>query len=322
MTKNDWYKAGDQIKNLVQDAIDTGDFSQLGNTISDVISDAMDGLQGALHGDSGDKGQYGARGTTASHSGSTCDEYDQTYRGSEERARRAYEQTAGQGRQTYGRTAEAGGRNTRTYQPVPTGRKLPGEFGSRVMEYLGFGMGAIFGLGFGLSVLAAFAMDSLFLLWGSVSTVGLMCVVSLLLGMGGQRRLGVTRRFRRYCEVIGTRTYCKIEELAARIGENSGYVKKDLKKMIRRGYFPVGYLDRKETLLITDQVTYQQYLQAEEAYEKRQDEQKNAGKRTQEDTKESKRENTQENTRGAAASSSEQSSEQPVRTAEHQALIE
>lgn len=26
MTKNDWYDAGDQIKKLVQDAVDSGDF--------------------------------------------------------------------------------------------------------------------------------------------------------------------------------------------------------------------------------------------------------------------------------------------------------
>ena len=29
MTKKDWYEAGDQIRNLVQDAIDKEDFSQL-----------------------------------------------------------------------------------------------------------------------------------------------------------------------------------------------------------------------------------------------------------------------------------------------------
>lgn len=39
--------------------------------------------------------------------------------------------------------------------------------------------------------------------------------------------------------------------------------------MIRDGFFPQGYLDKKETCLITDQQTYQQYLQTEKAYEVR-----------------------------------------------------
>ena len=39
MTRNDWYNAGDQIKKLVQDAVDSGDFSQLGSTITNVVND-------------------------------------------------------------------------------------------------------------------------------------------------------------------------------------------------------------------------------------------------------------------------------------------
>ena len=45
MTKKDWYEAGDQIRNLVQDAIDKEDFSQLSSTISiatAVMSAALD----------------------------------------------------------------------------------------------------------------------------------------------------------------------------------------------------------------------------------------------------------------------------------------
>ena len=39
MTKNDWYDAGDQIKKLVQDAVDSGDFSQIGSTITNAVND-------------------------------------------------------------------------------------------------------------------------------------------------------------------------------------------------------------------------------------------------------------------------------------------
>ena len=48
MTKKDWYEAGDQIRNLVQEAIDKEDFSQLSSTISNVVNDTMSGLEKAL----------------------------------------------------------------------------------------------------------------------------------------------------------------------------------------------------------------------------------------------------------------------------------
>ncbi|MCD8336615.1 MAG: 5-bromo-4-chloroindolyl phosphate hydrolysis family protein [Lachnospiraceae bacterium] len=336
MTKNDWYEAGDQIKRLVQDAVDTGDFSQLGNTIADVVNDTMDGLQDAIRGNLGGNRRDGRASGTQTYDrydqdntyggadggyGSNCDSYDQTYRGPADRARRAYEQAANRGRQTYeratGRTyGQSSGRGdsfygqgtqgTQRYQPVKAKRHVPGELGSKLMKYIGYGMGVVFGASLALEAAAAAAIGDLFLFAAGGVTAGLFFAGSLLLGANGQRRLGESRRFKRYQEVIGARKYCMIEELAAGIGETANYVKKDLKKMIRRGYFPVGYLDRKETLLITDQATYQQYLQTESEYEKRQSAQSMGDGGNSDNTAGSEKED-QENTE---------------RTPEHQALIE
>ncbi|MCD8075455.1 MAG: 5-bromo-4-chloroindolyl phosphate hydrolysis family protein [Lachnospiraceae bacterium] len=372
MTKNDWYEAGDQIKRLVQDAVDTGDFSQLGNTIADVVNDTMDGLQDAIRGnlggnrsggwtaggqtyDSDGSGSYdsGYGGSGASRDaydsydqdgsagssgqgGTTGDAYDQTYRGSADRVRRAYEQTADRGRQAYEQAANRGrqayeratgrtqgqssaqrgsfygqsGQGMQRSQPVKAKRQVPGELGSKLMKYIGYGMGVIFGASLAMEAAAAAAIGDLFLFAAGGVTTGLLFAGSLLLGANGQRRLGESRRFKRYQEVIGTRTYCMIEELAAGIGETGNYVKKDLKKMIRRGYFPVGYLDRKETLLITDQSTYQQYLQAETEFERRQSEQEMSG-------------GSQSSAAAQNATESEkEKTGKTERSPEHQALIE
>ena len=40
MAKNDWYEAGDQIRKIVQDAVESGDYTQLGNTIGGVVNEA------------------------------------------------------------------------------------------------------------------------------------------------------------------------------------------------------------------------------------------------------------------------------------------
>lgn len=99
--------------------------------------------------------------------------------------------------------------------------------------------------------------------------IDVFLVASVALGIKGSRQEGLAKRFRRYQQVIGERTFCLIEELSAAIGKKPKFVQKDLRKMIRDGFFPQGYLDKKETCLITDQQTYQQYLQTEKAYEAR-----------------------------------------------------
>ena len=48
MTKKDWQEAGDQIRDLVQNAIDSGNYSELSNTITDVVNSAVDGVQDVL----------------------------------------------------------------------------------------------------------------------------------------------------------------------------------------------------------------------------------------------------------------------------------
>ncbi|MCD7745431.1 MAG: 5-bromo-4-chloroindolyl phosphate hydrolysis family protein [Lachnospiraceae bacterium] len=276
MTRNDWYETGEQIKNLVQDAVDTGDFSQLGSTISDVVNDAMNGIQDALRDNlngrgsrrygNPDSGSYGrANGTTYSGSGSYGRADDTTYSGSGS--------SDGSASAQGGRSTDSQGGSQQAYRPVAAGRNVPGELGSKVMKYVGYGMGALFGAVLALESAEAMAVGSLAVLLGSGIPTGILFAGSMVVGVSGQKRLGLSRRFRRYQEVIGGRTYCMIEELASGIGETSKFVKKDLKDMIRKGYFPVGYLDRKETLLITDQSTYQQYLRAEESYAQRQSEQ-------------------------------------------------
>ena len=99
--------------------------------------------------------------------------------------------------------------------------------------------------------------------------INVFLIASVALGIKGSRQEGLAKRFRRYQQVIGERTFCLIEELSAAIGKKPKFVQKDLRKMIRDGFFPQGYLDKKETCLITDQQTYQQYVQTEKAYEAR-----------------------------------------------------
>ena len=73
--------------------------------------------------------------------------------------------------------------------------------------------------------------------------------------------------------LLKDRTYCSVEELASGIGKSKGFVKKDLKKMIQKGFFPEGHLDRNVTCLMTDHETYQQYLLTQKEYDRKAEEQ-------------------------------------------------
>lgn len=228
MTKNDWYDVGDQIKKLVQDAVDSGDFSQIGSTITNAVNDI----------------------------------YQYTNREAADRIRRNMQQK----QQASERTQEAeksGGR----VNIVKSGRiSVLGEISGNVMKWIGYSMGGVFGLAAALYFLLAFMA-------GFPPAVGLIFALfsggGFLFASAGSERAGLAKRFRRYCDIVGERTYCLIEELAAATGNTRKFVRRDLKKMISLGFFKEGYLDRKGEFLITDQDTYLQYLTTQEAYEER-----------------------------------------------------
>ena len=302
MTKKDWYEAGDQIRNLVQDAIDKEDFSQLSSTISNVVNDTMSGLEKALKDSLGNGTQQpgGAPGAEKDSSGAQ----DARYGGGQTVQDQADGQTGTAGSNRGGRTQSESGdqyRNRRPYQTWTTQArqeaadrirvnmekthrtrytehaqekntslvpvKAPGKVSGTVMKWVGYSCSGMFGLS--LAILGAVGAATGVSLAVPVSILGVLFAGSLGLGIGGKKRLELAQRFRKYVSVLGNRTYCMVEELADSVGESSKFVRKDLKKMIRQGFFPQGYLDQKETCLITDKQTYQQYQDAQQSYEAR-----------------------------------------------------
>jgi 5-bromo-4-chloroindolyl phosphate hydrolysis protein len=79
--------------------------------------------------------------------------------------------------------------------------------------------------------------------------------------------------------VLNGRTYCTIKELSAAGSRDAEFVIKDLRRMIRTGWFAEGYLDQQETCLMTDYATYTQYLETVKyAQEQREAEQRETEK--------------------------------------------
>ena len=258
MTKKDWQEAGDQIRDLVQNAIDSGNYSELSNTITDVVNSAVDGVQDVLKNSLSDLGRQQACGGWSKR--------PEDFAGAERKSDRY-----AQSHDTVRRRQEAAERIRKSmqgkeYHPVPR-TKTPGLIAGKAMKWTGYSLGGMFAVTAGILAIVSGATGAELVL--PMGIIDVFLVASVALGIKGSRQEGLAKRFRRYQQVIGERTFCLIEELSAAIGKKPKFVQKDLRKMIRDGFFPQGYLDKKETCLITDQQTYQQYLQTEKAYEAR-----------------------------------------------------
>lgn len=258
MTKKDWQEAGDQIRDLVQNAIDSGNYSELSNTITDVVNSAVDGVQDVLKNSLSDLGRQQAFGGWSKR--------PEDLAGAERKSDRY-----AQSHDTVRRRQEAAERIRKSmqgkeYHPVPR-TKTPGLIAGKAMKWTGYSLGGMFAVTAVILAIVSGATGAELVL--PMGIIDVFLVASVALGIKGSRQEGLAKRFRRYQQVIGERTFCLIEELSAAIGKKPKFVQKDLRKMIRDGFFPQGYLDKKETCLITDQQTYQQYLQTEKAYEAR-----------------------------------------------------
>lgn len=247
MDKNDWYEAGEEIKNLVQDAVDRQDFSQLSATITNVVNQTVDGFQNALK-DS--LNGMNAAGREQSASGR------KSYQDAANRIKREMENKHRQ----------------QVKVADPPKLKVPGRISGIVMASVGYSFSGMFGLA--LAILGVLGVTTGVGLPAVCGILGVLFGGSLCVGIGGSRRLGQIGRFRRYMGLLKERTYCTVEELASGIGKSKGFVKKDLKKMIQKGFFPEGHLDRNATCLMTDHETYQQYLLTQQEYDRRVEEQK------------------------------------------------
>lgn len=283
MTRKDWQEAGDQIRDLVQNAIDSGNYSELSNTITNVVNSAVDGVQDALKNSLANLGRGQTRDSTSGSSGDSEGSGQKSGRYAQSHATVRNRQEAAE------RIRKA--MKEKEYHPSPRA-KIPGLIAGKAMKWTGYSLGGIFAVTAGiLAIVSGTTGVGLAL---PIGIVDLFLAASVALGVKGSRQEGLAKRYRRYRQVIGERTFCLVEELSAAIGKKPKFVQKDLKKMIRDGFFPQGYLDKKETCLITDQQTYQQYLQTEKAYESRKEEEKAgaareteasaaAGPRTEED---------------------------------------
>ena len=224
---NGWNDIGKQIRDTVQDAIDSQDFKQLNETISQVVNVAMKNAKDSVS-------AAAARSET-----------QRKWREAARRENRDYNVVAVQP----------------PTKPVLYARRPNGVFSGIVAAVVGFSVTGIFA-SVAISLLAAGLVTGGMFRAGYIiaaSFMGLIGVGGAFVGIKGIGLRKRVERFRQYVKLMGNHEYYAIADFASQTGKSLNYVLKDLQTMINQRMFLSGRIDDQKTHLIASNEAYEQY---------------------------------------------------------------
>ncbi len=255
MDFNDFYNAGGDIINAVNDAVSRNDFSGLSEDIKKTVKDVTETIQRDVR-------QY-----------RSTDRY-QDVRG------KKYRGSGGQGgprpydENPYRRYSASAGRNEgqrmHRQQSEPLFRRQSPEKTAFIQKLVSreTGLGKILGGAFGLFVFGPFLIGNFFAILagglGAGTVFGLLatallvaaCVYAIRTGRKDQQ---LVKRYYEYGKVIGDQEYIEIEKLAKKTGRTKEEVLADIRELMDKKILTQAWLDDQETTLILTEEIYHQY---------------------------------------------------------------
>lgn len=235
----DWEKIGKDIWNIVDNAVNSQNFSEMNKSIASTINEAVGSIQKGMR-------VAGAAVNQAA-----------------ERKKSSF----------YSAVQNSMERNIIQKREKET-EHLPVDFSRKDLFQKNTGIkaggitlticGCVLNSGLGLAVVILLLV-SLFL--GQIP-MGIKIALSILLPFlagsavmtwKGSSILSELKRYRKYISGLQGKTYCNIRDLAAQSGKSAAYVVKDVKRMIEKGWFRQGHLNQDSTCLMVSHETYQEY---------------------------------------------------------------
>lgn len=276
---NNWEKYGKDIRNLVENAISSQNFNQLNKNITISVNEAVNDIQKGIK-------TAGQAVTDAASRSARFDrgagQYKQSGQNNPGNQNRPVDnpqkmhsqpenwQKQPPARKWKGQLSPVNNKND--FNPVLYQKNTSVSVGGWVLAVCGYTFS--FGLSITILILCAvaFFMDTV----PVGIKIALAILAPLLAGSGamawkGGSMLSSLKRYRSYISELHGRTYCNIKELSQRSGKSPKYVIKDLQKMITKGWFRQGHLDKDNTCLIVSHDTYREYqiLQQQQEEQKR-----------------------------------------------------
>ncbi len=254
MDKNEWYRTGENIRDQVQHAVETGDFTNLGKNIGDTVNATLNSTVREMNRTVETVGESVNRtvGVVGDSISRAVNDVTQGF------VKNTPDRPAG----TYVNRPEYRRPNarldTRLFQRTPKG-----SVSGVVYAGAGCGIAGVFALALLGSVVEFTSM-------AMVIVSGIFTAAGLCLGTRGVQLLGRAKRYKRYVGMVKDKLYCSIQEMAKRTGKSERFVVKDVTKMIQLGMFKQGRLDQKQTCLIASNEMYDQYMLTQKDYEEQQ----------------------------------------------------
>lgn len=215
---------GDEIINIVQDAVSNRNFNRLNNDIRNAVNYALDEVRKST----------GWKNTKKHNTWN-----NQTWKVNE---------------YPYNYDNSSQSKNLKKYT-VPVGQlagtlfTIFGSVGS-IGAFIASMVLSIIGYSLGLSIMYNIILFALLPLF----------VASMALFLNGSRIRKRIKRFKRYISQMQGRNYYMIKDFSSATGRNNKYIAKDLQKMIAIGMFPEGHIDDKKTCFMLNNESYEQYL--------------------------------------------------------------
>ena len=257
MNRNKWDEFGGGIDDIIQKAINSGNYNSLGRDVNDLIKKATYTFEDALN-----KGLNEARNRTVKTN--LCGNTVEVNKSYQDRIRRP---------------------DTKKNEIITSKDKL----------YISDNM--ILGQGLANAILGGFftfglALGSFitFILGAAIPSAiaFVLFIPSLAWFLSGTNTLKERLIFRNYRKVLNlsdSKSFAKIEDLMLETGESKKKTLKRLRKMISKMWFKEGHIDKNETTFISTNETYALYQKAQLGFEERQRIEDELGKFKEENTK-------------------------------------
>ena len=256
MNRNKWDEVGGGIDDVIQKAIDSGNYNSLGRDVNDIIRKAAYTFEDAIN-----KGLNEARNKTVKTNleGNTV-EINKSY---QDRIRKP---------------------NSKKEIAV-SDKKLyisDNELMTNGMISLIGGGFSSFGLGIGFidTIINGGFLD--------IAALSFMLAAAVIWCLYGIKVLKDRLIFNNYQKIINlsdSHSYAAIEELMNETGETQKKTIKRLRKMIRKRWFKEGHIDKNETTFISTNETYALYQKTQLGFEERQRIEEELGRFKEENTK-------------------------------------
>ncbi len=260
-SNKDWSDIGKDIRGAVSDSLRTGDFSDFGDSISDAVSDIIDGIAGIFGAEyipPKSASKQGTEAKTNTNTNTSAVPKKPSANAGESYTDRWIRENTQQRAAAARQTELARVQQKRTIIPF---NRIGSVSGTLMQVFGGIGLGVFTAMFLVLKLAAAVTEFALFGGGGTVCLIG--AVLSLLAVISGKNKKKRLARAERYARICGKNRYCNIDELAMHVNSTPKAVLKDVKNILRLGYYPQGHLDKSGTCLMLDDKIYNEYLAME-----------------------------------------------------------